>query len=191
MVVFLERRSTEQRQVRVHLQAVTQVLSRTLKGSLRLIPKGGKNMIITDTLFTFERNSFKVKAVRITPRNVQEIAEWTAGEIVQPEKGARYVRIPCGSKKENRKAYVGDWVTNLVTYNDGQAPEEPNFRVYNHQDFTHAFHPVTSETEKFAKVHDLLLKLALAQDRATYHGDSSGEMVHLVETTAREICNII
>ena len=147
-------------------------------------------MIVTAMLDTYERKSFQVKAVRVTAENIREIAEWTRGELKDiglPTTNAATVGVPVGEVNGRVKrewAHIGDWVTSLVG-------DEKDFRVYKQSTFLHCFTQIMGETEKFSKVHELLLKLALAQDSATYHGDSSGEMVLLVEKTAREICNII
>lgn len=141
-------------------------------------------MIVTAELQTFERKTFRVQAIRVMRSNLREIAQWTGGEYKVPERGAPYVIIPAGEKKENQRAYIGDWVTSLI--GDGK-----NFRTYKQATFLQIFNHIMNEAEKFAKVHEMLLKLALAQDAATYHGDTSGEMVLLVEKTAREICAIV
>jgi len=145
-------------------------------------------MIVTSE---WERKTFRVKAVRITEGNIREIAEWTRGEHTKPERGGSFVRVPCGAKKENCKAYVGDWVTSLITYNDGTEPEEPNFRVYKQHTFLQAFRQIMSEAEKYAKVHELLMKIRGAQDVATYYGETSEDVLLLIDQTAREICELV
>jgi hypothetical protein len=137
------------------------------------------------------RKSFRVKAVQVTRENYLEIADWTGGEVVWKTRGASYVKIDCGSKKESRTAFAGDWVTCLITYNDGEAPEEPNFRVYNNSTFLQAFKQIMSEADKFAKIHNKLMMLIRAQDSATYHGESSAGMIELVDKTARELCEMV
>jgi hypothetical protein len=148
-------------------------------------------MIVTSDLDSFERKTFKVKAVRITAGNIREIAEWTDGDYEWPENGAQFVRIPCGSKKDNCRAYSGDWVTCLIHYNDSEPPEEPNFRVYKEHTFLQAFLKIMGEAEKYARVHELLMKIRSAQDKATYYGDTSDEVLLLVDKTAHEICKIV
>lgn len=47
-----------------------------------------------------------------------------------------------------------------------------------------------TESEKYAKIHELLLNLVRAQDVATYYGESSDGVLLLVEKTARKICEM-
>lgn len=141
-------------------------------------------MIVTTELQAFERRTFRVKAVQVTKRNMREIAEWTGGSYTFPEHGAPFITIPCGEKRENLKAYTGSWVTSLIG-------DERNFRVYQNHTFLQAFQEIMNEANKYARVHELLLNVARAQDSATYHNDSSGDVILLVEKTAREICSFI
>lgn len=138
-------------------------------------------MIVTAT---FERCTFRVKAARVTSKNLADIAEWCGGRVVQNVGGRIHVQVPTGLRQESiAHAYIGNWVTRLE--------ETESFRVYKEQSFLGAFREIVSDTEKYAKVHELLMKVAMAQDAATYHGDSSGDVVLLIEKTAREICSII
>jgi hypothetical protein len=41
--------------------------------------------------------------------------------------------------------------------------------------------------ENFARIHELLLRLTRAQDSATFHGESSADVILLVEKTTHEI----
>jgi hypothetical protein len=148
-------------------------------------------MIVTTEVGTYERKTFRVRALCVTNSNMQQIAEWVEGEVVNAEKRRPFIRVSCGSKKENRMAFVGDWITNLVHYNDGETPEEPNYRVYNNHTFLQAFQRIMAEEEKYAKVHELLMKVRTAQDTATYHGESSEGVLLLIEQVAREICSIV
>ena len=142
-------------------------------------------MIVTAELDTFERKSFQVKAIRVAATNMREVSEWVGGDYVWPEKGkgAPYVRLRCG--KDNGRAYIGDWVTSLV------GDEKPNFRIYKQHTFLQTFRQILSEAEKYAKVHDLLMKIRNAQDVSTYYGETSEGVLLLVEKTAHEICGII
>lgn len=134
---------------------------------------------------TYERKTFRVEAVRVTSTNMDEVAEWCGGRLVDSSNyGRKHVMVPTGKNSESlAPAFVGNWITCL--------DKGRSFRVYKERSFLEAFRGILSETERFAKVHEMLLKLALAQDRATYHGDSSGEMILLVEKTAREICEMM
>ena len=143
-------------------------------------------MIVTKT---FERATFRVEAVRVTTKNLKEIAEWCGGRVVNLDDvgvGRTHIKVPLGRIEGREKiahAYLGNWVTCL----EGTQ----NFRVYREKSFLNAFHEVTSEAEKFAKIHELVLSVSRAQDTATYYGDSSGDVILLVEKVAREICRMI
>lgn len=147
-------------------------------------------MIVTTEVGTFERKTFRVRAMCVTNSNMQQIAEWVRGECFN-NKGRPFILISCGSKRENRKAFVGDWVTNLIHYNDGVTPEEPNYRVYNNHTFLQAFQQIMDEAEKYAKVHELLMQIRKAQDTATYHGESSEGVMLLIDQATREICSFV
>jgi len=79
----------------------------------------------------------------------------------------------------------------LITYNDGTVLQEPNFRVYSNHTFLQAFQKIMGETEKYARVHELLMQIRNTQDAATYHGESSEGVMLLIEQTAREICAMV
>jgi len=79
----------------------------------------------------------------------------------------------------------------LITYNDGTVLQEPNFRVYSNHTFLQAFQKIMGETEKYARVHELLMAIRTAQDTATYHSESSEGVMLLIEQTAREICAMV
>lgn len=142
-------------------------------------------------LSEWERKTFRVKSVQITRTNMDEIAVWTGGEVLFPVNGRPYVQIPCGSKKDNSRGYVNDWVTSLITYNDGTEPEEPNFRVYQQKPFLQAFRQIAAKEETYVKIHEKLLNLTRAQDRATYFGDGQGDVMLLVQKMAKEICDMV
>lgn len=138
-------------------------------------------MILTET---FERHTFRVQAVRVTSKNLDEIAEWCGGRVVRDGGGKLNIQVPLDIQRTRiDRAFIGYWVTRLEDSN--------SFRVYREQSFLGAFRKVMDEAEKFAEIHEKLLKLVLAQDSATYHQDSSGEMILLVEKTAHEICKMV
>lgn len=141
---------------------------------------------------TYERKTFRVEAVRITSTNMEEVAEWCGGRVVKVQdygwgvydQGRSYVQVPTGHQHDKiAHAHIGNWVTCLTKTN--------SFRVYKEKSFLMAFRGILSETEKYAKVHELLVKVTRAQDAATFHGDSgSGEVALLIEQAAREICSM-
>lgn len=146
-------------------------------------------MIVTAELQTYERKTFQVKAIRVTPENISEIAQWTGGGLRDyglPATNAAIVDVPIGQVNGRtimEKAHIGDWVTCLANSKD--------FRVYRNKTFLQAFQASMEQVEKYTKVHELLLKIARAQDAATFHGDSSGDVILLIEKTAHEICEMV
>jgi hypothetical protein len=141
-------------------------------------------MIVTTT---FARATFRVEAARVTTKNLDEIAEWCGGRIANlDDHGRVHVKVPTGNingREQIAHAYIGTWVTCLE--------KTRNFRVYKEKSFTEAFREVLSEEEKYARVHELIMKVRNAQDTATYYGDTSDEVLLLVDKTAREICKIV
>ena len=138
-------------------------------------------MIITET---FERCTFRVQAARATSKNLDEIAEWCGGRIVSGDFGRTHVMVPTGLDRQSlAPAFVGNWVTCLE--------KGKSFRVYKERNFHEAFRPVMSPEEKYARVHEHLLRVARAQDRATFHGEPSDEVLLLIEKTAHELCKIV
>lgn len=65
---------------------------------------------------TYVRREFPVKAVQVTPENMEEVAEWCGGTIVTPEAGQKHIFSEIGNAMNERqkKAYVGDWVLELT-----------------------------------------------------------------------------
>lgn len=135
---------------------------------------------------TYERKTFRVEAVRVTSENLEEIAEWCGGRVIPERIGysRTFVQIPIGHNGLNViHAFVGNWVTCLV--------KTKSFRVYKEKSFLEAFRGIMSETEKYAKVHELLMRIRHAQDVATYHGDTSEDVLLLVDRAAHQICEMM
>lgn len=66
----------------------------------------------------FERKPFTLEAVQVTPDNIEEVAEWCNGEILENrDKGEHMSRKYISAKttnprdKRQSQAYLGDWVT--------------------------------------------------------------------------------
>lgn len=67
----------------------------------------------------WNRNSFGIEAARITDENLDEIANWCEGRVVQEAGGRkRYILLSVdeGSRVREAKAYVGEWV--VITDDD-------------------------------------------------------------------------
>lgn len=135
---------------------------------------------------TYQRKTFQVRAMRVTKSNMREIASWVGGTVVEGR--APHILVSCGDKKENRKAFVGSWITNLI--ND-EAPDELNLRVYDNHTFLQAFQQIMDEADKYARVHELLMLVRNAQDHATFNGETSEGVMLLIDQAAREICSFV
>lgn len=135
----------------------------------------------------FERCTFRVEAVRVTTTNLAEIAEWCGGRVVETrgyEPGRCHVQVPAGPDgKAIARAHVGNWVTCLDRMR--------SFRVYKEKSFLEAFRGIMSDTEKYAKVHEMLMKIRNAQDTATYWGQGSEGVLILVDQTAKKLCEMM
>lgn len=135
----------------------------------------------------FERCTFRVEAVRVTTTNLEQIAEWCGGRVVDTPGyavGRRHVQVPTGLEGNSiARAHLGNWVTCLV--------KARSFRVYKEKSFLEAFRGIMSETEKYAKVHAMLMKIRNAQDTATFWEEGYDGVMLLVEQTARELCEMM
>ncbi len=135
----------------------------------------------------FERHTFRVEAVRVTTNNLEDIAEWCGGRVVDTPgyaEGRKHVQVPTGPTGMGiARAHLGNWVTCLV--------KAKSFRVYKEKSFLEAFRSIMTETEKYAKVHEMLMRIRNAQDTATYWEQGSDGVMLLVEQTARELCEMM
>jgi hypothetical protein len=135
----------------------------------------------------FERYTFRVEAVRVTTSNLEEIAEWCGGRVVETPgyaPGRKHIQVPTGpTGKGLDRAHLGNWVTCLV--------KARSFRVYKEKSFLEAFHSIMSDTEKYAKVHQMLMQISAAQDKATYYQDSHAGVMLLVDDIARRLCEMM
>jgi hypothetical protein len=135
----------------------------------------------------FERYTFRVEAVRVTTSNLEEIAEWCGGRVVETPgyaPGRKHIQVPTGpTGKGLDRAHLGNWVTCLV--------KARSFRVYKEKSFLEAFHSIMSDTEKYAKVHQMLTQISTAQDKATYYQDSHVGVMLLVDDIARQLCEMM
>lgn len=84
----------------------------------------------------FERKTFRVRAVRVTKDNIEEIAVWCGGELKPRGQGRKrpYVLITDLRGSNNHRAYPGDWITRVVSGG--------RFHVYRDNVFIEAFREV-------------------------------------------------
>jgi len=135
---------------------------------------------------TYERRTFRVQAIRVTKENMRELAEWCGGDLARTldENERDYISVTVGhvnGRPRLARAYAGNWVTRLTEGN--------NFRVYKDKSFVEAFRAILDDTEKYAKVHQLVRAAMREQDAATYHGESSntGNTAEVITTKILEL----
>jgi hypothetical protein len=93
-----------------------------------------------------------VDAVRVTPKNFNEIVEWCQGEVMSDDVTAdstvvnQYIKIRVHNPKNPRqtKAFVGDWV--LYT--------ERGYKIYTNKAFRASFGPVTEQEDATVVAED-------------------------------------
>lgn len=138
-------------------------------------------MIVTTT---WERRTFRVRAVRVTAENIAELAEWCGGEIKDaglPATNAAYIKVPTRGSAASR-AHIGDWITKLG-YTD-------NYRVYQNKSFLQAFREIFNEEQKYAEIHQVIVNAMRKQDVATYNGESSKGMDLVADKATRDILGL-
>lgn len=83
------------------------------------------------------RKPFNIDAVQVTHQNMQEIAQWVDGQVLQDELGP-YVKVRVHRPLNDRqtKAYVNDWVLYAGT----------GYKVYTEKAFKNSFEQVSGET---------------------------------------------
>lgn len=86
----------------------------------------------------FQRKSFAVEAVQVTPENMKDVAEWCAGKVMSDgEKEGHLsrehikVRVAYPINDRQTQAYLGDWVLK----------SGKSFKVYTNAAFEKSFEP--------------------------------------------------
>jgi hypothetical protein len=94
----------------------------------------------------FQRKAFVVEAVRVTQKNINEVAKWCGGTVQKKptDKGVqRFIKVkvhrPLNEKQT--QAFIGDWVVKA----------EAGFKVYTNRAFGNSFEEVVVYTEEDAK----------------------------------------
>lgn len=87
----------------------------------------------------YARKPFIIDAVQVTEENLEKVAEWCMGEVVQAD-GRRYVKVRVHRPLNERqtKAFVGDWVLYAGT----------GYKVYTDKAFLGSFEPVFVGTDE-------------------------------------------
>lgn len=111
---------------------------------------------MSNDIVNYVRKQFPVRAARVTPMNLEELAKWCGGQIKEGEKEGNFsrkfikVRVAFPVSDRQTEARVGDWLVK-----SGRL-----FKVYNDKAFRRTFHhedgseagfvdiPETTETPK-------------------------------------------
>lgn len=84
----------------------------------------------------FIRRSFEVDAVRVTDENIDDVAKWCQGEVLETN-GKKYIKVKVQKIISDRQtqAFVGDWVLYAGA----------GYKVYTNRAFRNSFDQVTRE----------------------------------------------
>lgn len=83
----------------------------------------------------FTRKPFEVEAVQVTAENIQDVAKWCTGEVVEnaPNEDIHIkVRVLRAMTPRQTQAFVGDWVLYAGT----------GYKVYTNKAFKNSFDPL-------------------------------------------------
>lgn len=128
----------------------------------------------------FWRKSYRVEAVRLSPENIQNVAEEIGAEYYVSAN--RYNRLKGGPvptlELNLDMARIGDWV---VKNGD-------NYTFLDHEEFLREFTTHSerlASDEKYAKVFQIVVSALQTQAQATFHGDTDGMDLVAIETTKK------
>ena len=158
----------------------------------------------------FVRKPFYVDAVQVTAENIDAVAVWCNGDIVEVSKTNKHIRVRVlrALNERQTKAYIGDWILYAGT----------GYKVYTPAAFAKSFDmfPIKSEEEterdldaifgpervkffskvtpkdndsSYSRVFALVREAMLNQDAATYHGNTSDGPN--LEDLTRDIINVV
>lgn len=96
------------------------------------------------TPIVYVRKPFEVEAVEVTQDNLEEVAKWCQGTIIEPENGSQAfikVRVARALNERQTKAYPGDWVLYAGT----------GFKVYTEKAFRRTFEMKAPTAEELSQ----------------------------------------
>ncbi|QBZ73610.1 hypothetical protein SEA_ROSAASANTEWAA_46 [Streptomyces phage RosaAsantewaa] len=133
---------------------------------------------------TYARKSFTVDAVQVTEENIRDVATWCGGTVAKKldDTGRLYIKLERVnvSYKRRTMAFVGDWV--LVS--------STGFKIYENKSFKGVFEPIDlTASQKFSKVHALVMDAMRRQDAETYN-DTSSNATPYGEEIAKRIMEV-
>lgn len=100
----------------------------------------------------YVRKPFHIDAVRVTAKNIDEVASWCGGDVRTSEENKKYVKVRVHRPLNDRQtmAFVGDWVLYAGT----------GFKVYTHKAFISSFERVSGETTLQTSDDELIAETA-------------------------------
>jgi hypothetical protein len=143
-------------------------------------------MTITPNKFT--RKTFSIEAILVTRENMHDVAEWCGGKVNSTfengQEPGSFVRVPISQPRNHRPDMAFPEKHWVLRTNSG-------YSVYTKPGFESSFVLVMLDNAKrYADVHTLVWAAMIAQDAATYHGDTRG-MDILADATVKKILNIL
>jgi hypothetical protein len=103
-------------------------------------------------IIKYVRKPFHIDAVRVTAKNIDEVAKWAGGDVRTSEENKKYVKVRVHRPLNDRQtmAFVGDWVLYAGT----------GFKVYTHKAFISSFERVSGETTVLTSDEELIAEVA-------------------------------
>jgi hypothetical protein len=129
------------------------------------------------------RKNAVIEAVKVTRRNMKDVAEWCGGEIKNfGVAHGDHIHVPIAKSRFNKpdRAYAGDY----VMY------DADGFKVYSEKAFESSYTEPDTEDHKYQRVLKLVRTAMLEQDATTYHQDGR-DMRRLAEVITAQIVGII
>lgn len=123
---------------------------------------------------TYWRKTYPVEAIRLTPDNIQQIADYLGAEYCTESAYEPYI------DHGGDEGYAGEWLVK----------QGNNYRFCSHEEFMKAFHTHDEQVandERYAKIFTLVESAMTKQDAATYHQDQTGMDLLVIETVKKII----
>jgi hypothetical protein len=122
---------------------------------------------------THWRKTYPVEAVRLTPENMEVLADFLGTDYHDIGDSKPYILV------EGLPGYIGDWLFRIG---------ERRFEILPHEEFLDKFQTHSEQMttdEKYAKVFQHITSAMHAQDVATYHGDTNGMDIVAIQTAQK------
>ena len=123
----------------------------------------------------FQRKTYNIKAIRVTPDNLKALAEELKADSIEVEKEGLVINLG------GLGVMVGDWVVELPG---------GKFQIYSHEEFVEDYQTHSergNHDEKYAKIYGLVKAAMVKQDLATYYSQGSAGMDLVAIQTTQKI----